>query len=348
MRDEFSVCETTDIESLKRLGPEWDRLWQRCPNATPFQRPEWLLPWVEVFQPPEIWALEVRRDRQLVGLAPLFINHWTSQPVISTLGAYTSDYLDWLIEPACAGQILQSILEYLEADALAAAGLELSNVPQRSHLLRPEFLSRWGVEVTPDEACPVLRLPTTIEDLKSIAQNRQFRNFEKARRRAERIGQVQVEVATRQTLDELLEGLMKLHQARWTKLRMPGLLASDRAQEFHYRAARALLDQGVLRLWGLRLSGVLIGAMYTLAERNVVYCYLQGFDPDYAEFSPGVQMIGAVVEDAVREGKQAVDFLRGREAYKYAWGAQDEPSFRLRAQGQVPLGSLAALDRDAA
>ena len=72
--------------------------------------------------------------------------------------------------------------------------------------------------------------------------------------------------------------------------------------------------------------------MYTLAERNVLYCYLQGFDPDYAEFSPGVQMIGAVVEDGVREAKQAVDFLRGREPYKYAWGAQDEPSFRLRAR----------------
>ena len=332
MRDQFSVRENTDIESLKLLRPEWDALWQRCPNATPFQRPEWLLPWVEVFQPPEIWALEVRRDKQLVGLAPLFINHWAPEPVVSTLGAYTSDYLDWLIEPGSPSRIVQSILDYMHADALAADGLELSNVPRGSHLLRSEFLSRWEFEVTPDEACPVLRLPKTTEDLKTIVQNGQFRNLQKARRRAERVGQVQVEVATHHTLDELLEGLMRLHQARWTQVRMPGGLANDAAQEFHYRAARGLLDRGVLRLYGLRLGGVLIGVMYTLAERNVLYCYLQGFDPDYAEFSPGVQMIGAVVEDGVREAKQAVDFLRGREPYKYAWGAQDEPSFRLRAR----------------
>ena len=44
------------------------------------------------------------------------------------------------------------------------------------------------------------------------------------------------------------------------------------------------------------------------------------------------QILGAVIEDAVKLGKRSIDFLRGREAYKYAWGAQDTPTFRLRAR----------------
>jgi CelD/BcsL family acetyltransferase involved in cellulose biosynthesis len=244
MDDEFSVRELTDIESLKLLVPEWDGLWQRCPNATPFQRPEWLLPWVEVFQPREIWALEIRRGKQLVGLAPLFVNHWAPEPVVSTLGAYTSDYLDWLIEPGSEGKILQGIFDYMQGDALAAAGLELSNVPRGSYLLRLGRLSGWEFEVTPDEACPVLRLPNTVEDLRTIISDGQFRNLQKARRRAERVGQIQVEAATRETLNELLEALMRLHEARWTRVRMPGVLANGPAQEFHRRAAGALLERG--------------------------------------------------------------------------------------------------------
>jgi len=348
IRDEFSIRETTDLESLKLLVPEWDALWQQCPNATPFQRPEWLMPWVEVFQPREIWVLQVRRNHQLVGLAPLFVDHWTPKPVVSTLGAYTSDYLDWLIDGRSAGQILQSILDYMDGDALAAAGLELSNVPRGSHLLGPDFPSQGEFEVTPDETCPILRLPKTMAGLRTVAHGGQFRNLQKARRRAERVGQVQVEVATRQTLDELLEALIRLHEARWEQVRMPGVLADGAAQEFHRRAARGLLGCGVLRLYGLRLSRVLIGAMYTLSERDVVYCYLQGFDPDYSEFSPGVQMMGTVIEEAVRAGKQAVDFLRGREPYKYSWGAQDEPSFRLRRRRPAGLGSVGPQGRHAA
>jgi len=37
-----------------------------------------------------------------------------------------------------------------------------------------------------------------------------------------------------------------------------------------------------------------------------------------------------VIEDAIRAGKLAVDFLRGREAYKYSWGARDRSTTHLQ------------------
>ncbi len=68
----------------------------------------------------------------------------------------------------------------------------------------------------------------------------------------------------------------------------------------------------------------------TVAE--TAYYYLQGFDFGWRWFSPGTQILGAVIEDALREGKKKIDFLRGRESYKYLWGASDEPTFRLSAR----------------
>jgi CelD/BcsL family acetyltransferase involved in cellulose biosynthesis len=344
----FGIREITDLESLKLLAQEWTTLWQRCENATPFQRPEWLLPWVEVFQPRQLWVLEARRDKRLVGLAPLFVNHWAAEPVLAILGTYTSDYLDWLIEPDSAHETLASMLEYINDDALAARGIDLTNLPRDSWLLRPEFWNHRQFEAAADDACPILWLPKTIEDLGTVVASGQLRNLRKARRRAERVGEVRIEIATRETLDEFLEALLQLHQTRWTERRMPGVLGAHDVQQFHRRASRALLDCGVLRLYGLRVGGVLIAALYALAERDVVFCYLQGFDPDYAELSPGVQLIGAVVEDAVQAGKRAVDFLRGREAYKYSWGARDEPTFRLQVRQRLPRTSMLAGRRNAA
>lgn len=338
----LSIREVTDLESLRLLAPEWSALWRRCEKATSFQRPEWLLTWVEVFQPRQIWVLEARRDKQLVGLAPLFVNHWGREPVLAILGAYTSDYLDWLIEPDSAPQTAAGMLEYINDRALAAQGLDLRNVPRGSWLLRTELWRRWQLEKTTDDACPVLWLPRTIEELRTVIPGRQLRNLRRARRRAERIGEVRIEIATEETLDELLAALLRLHQARWTERRMPGVLAGHDVQKFHCRVSRALLDCGVLCLYGLRLAGVLIAALYTLAERDAVFCYLQGFDPNYAELSPGVQIIGAVIEDAVRRRKRAVDFLRGREAYKYSWGAQDELTLRLQVRQQLPRASMPA------
>ena len=39
------TTQTLDtIADLVRLLPQWWALWDRCPSATPFQSPAWLLP----------------------------------------------------------------------------------------------------------------------------------------------------------------------------------------------------------------------------------------------------------------------------------------------------------------
>jgi CelD/BcsL family acetyltransferase involved in cellulose biosynthesis len=41
-------------------------------------------------------------------------------------------------------------------------------------------------------------------------------------------------------------------------------------------------------------------------------------------------LIGHAIEQAITEGAEEFDFLRGREAYKNAWGAADRATFSLR------------------
>ncbi len=60
----------------------------------------------------------------------------------------------------------------------------------------------------------------------------------------------------------------------------------------------------------------------------MLFYYLGGFDPALRAASPGAVLLARVAEEAIRSGLRRLDFLRGREAYKYAWGAVDRPAVR--------------------
>ena len=84
----------------------------------------------------------------------------------------------------------------------------------------------------------------------------------------------------------------------------------------------------MLRLYGLRVKGQTIASLYAFTETDVMYCYLQGFDPEFTFFSPGTIILSRVIQDAIRAKVRRIDFLRGQEDYKYRWGARDIRTYR--------------------
>lgn len=95
----------------------------------------------------------------------------------------------------------------------------------------------------------------------------------------------------------------------------------------------------MLRLFGLRICGQLIACLMAFSEPDTMRLYLQGYDPEWARYSPGAQLVGAALEQAVHERKHTADFMRGRETYKYYWGSQDVPTFRVQIAPRRPLAA---------
>ena len=325
----------TDFAALERLSSEWNELWNLCPCATSFQRPEWVLSWTKVFQPQQLFVVEVRRGKSLVGLAPLFLYYSGQERILAPLAASVSDYLDWLVEPSASSEILEKIFAAVRNANGSLDRLELTDLPSTSSVLKFDF-DDWGCQRLEETVCPVLTLPPNTKSIEEILAAKPRHNLRTARRRTDKAGHSQIEVADETTLDDFLTAMMHLHGARWTECGGSGMLADSKIRAFHQLAAPALLKRGVLCLYGLRLNGQLIATLYALAERNTVYCYLQGFDPAYSALSPGAQILAAVIDEALRNGKTAVDFLRGREAYKYAWGARDQQTYRLCLRYRTP------------
>jgi CelD/BcsL family acetyltransferase involved in cellulose biosynthesis/glycosyltransferase involved in cell wall biosynthesis len=306
------------------LRDEWTALWDRCPSATPFQRPEWLLPWCRHLGGSP-WTVAVRRGGRLVALGLARVVVEGRERVLRLCGEGVTDWLDPLVDPdegaAAARELLAS---YAESGAVDR--LELSQLRSGS----PVADAVPGGEVREGDACPALALSGATDGLETAVGKRQLAYLRYCFRRAERQGRVEVVRADATNLDELLDALFALHAARWHEKGESGVLASTAVRRFHREAARGLLGAGMLRLFALRFDGRTAAVFYGFAAHRRTHYYLGGFDPAFERLSPGTMIIGRAIENAAAEGCAEVDFLRGREPYKYAWGARDRASWSLR------------------
>lgn len=320
---------------IRQIASGWRELFHRC-RATAFQSPDWLLPWIEVFSPEKMRFIEMRRDDQLVAVAPLLIYRRGSEQVLAFMGGGVSDYLDVLIDPTLAPEDLSRILHALCNAQEDWTVLDLTDIPSHSPLLSLPFLRGQAGE---HDCCSILHLPGTSEELLHLFSKRQRANLRNARSRLDRAGGGQVEIATAESIPEFLDELFALHTNRWSQQGRSGVLGDARVREFHSSCTPCLLQDGLLHLSRLRLRDRTLAVIYSLFAGQRAFCYLQGFDPEYSSFSPGTQLMFSVISDAAGQGMVEFDFLRGRETYKQHWRAERKPTYRI----QIPRMALASI-----
>ena len=320
--------------ALWALAPEWEALWLRLPGRTPFTAPAWLLPWWRHFGTGQPRVATLRRDGRLAAVLPLYVLDEPGCRKLLPVGAGLSDYQDILAEP---GVDPSPLLHALLARADGVDVCDLIQVPPGSALRQVSPPPGWTMAWGDGSPCPVLALPGSVDGLAGVVPARTLRKLRMNRNRAERGGGVTRERATAATLPHLQGELIRLHQARWTLQGEAGVLADPRVLGLHQEAAPGLLRAGVLRLEALRAGGEVVAAIMALLDGPCrILFYLSGFDEAHAFISPGTLLLGAMLEDAIREGRREADFLRGQEGYKYAWGAVD------RSLGFCRLMSVAA------
>ncbi len=338
----LTVAATTTLAGLEKLRPEWKALYERSLFATPFQSPEWLIAWARHIARGQVWTLTARADagsdEALVGIVPLYL--WSSsqgrERRLTVLGTGTSDYLDGLFAPGWESVAAHAIFEYLDLTRDRWDACDFQQLREHSPLLESPTPNGWRSQITNGVSCPVLDLPAHVDDLNHYVPRSMLQNLRYYRRRAARAGSIEVSRADTRNLEEGFDTLVRLHAARWSRRDSPGVLADPDVQAMHRECLPDLLGSGDLRLFCLRLDRKSIAVLYGLADppartnRRFFY-YLGGFDPEYERLSPGTLVIADAIEQAVSEHLTHFDFLRGGEAYKYAWGARDGPTWRRQS-----------------
>ena len=327
------VEELQTIEQLERIEQEWCALWDGCQSATPFQSPQWLLPWMRhMYGGGEIWTLALRAEGQLVGLAPLFIHrYWRNLDIrqVSFIGAGISDYLDFLIDPAAEDWAVDTVLCHLLQHRERWDICDLQELRSNWPLLGAAMPDAMRSAQLPAGVCPVLNLPGSMDELRAALPSKFRRDLHRAGNHLRSTGDFRFETADEDNLDEHLDALFRLHAARWQARNEQGMLETGNKQRFHAEVAHAMARTGHLRMHSLRLHGEIVAVVYAFEGHGRTYAYLGGFDPSLSKLSPGCLIMEHSIAQAIEEGSAEFDFLRKQEEYKYWWGAVDRPNARL-------------------
>ena len=298
----------TSLRELAALAPDWLALCRRTPGTTPFQTPMWILPWWKHFGSDELAVVATPE-----AIAPLYIVRDGDESLGMFLGTGNSDYLDVVGDAA-------AVID--ELARLDCATWDFQQLRPSSTMLTVAPPPGWSDAVDDHDVCPILSLP----DLSlSTHFEKKIRYY---RRALARLGEVRVDHATADNLDEIVDALIALHAARWQQRGLPGVLADDAVQQFTREVARGMLDAGALRMYATRLSERIVAVFYGFGFGDTVYYYLGGYDPAVEKLSIGTLIVAHAVEEARRGGATTFDFLRGAEEYKYAWGATDRMNKR--------------------
>jgi CelD/BcsL family acetyltransferase involved in cellulose biosynthesis len=305
-------------DGLAALVPEWNALWHRVPNATPFQSPLWLMPWWHHFGTGVPHIVTARNDDRLIGVLPLYELHEPGCIKLLPFGISVSDYLDALVHPAhrdAADALLAAI-----ADIPSWQECHLPDLPPDAALARANAAPGLIETRNPGPPCPVLGLPGDPAELATVVPRKTLRDVRQAHARSDCLGPVRIEAADPATVDAAFEDLFRLHEKRWRGRGEAGVLADAAVRAFHREAARAFCEAGMLRLYRLWIA---VGVYYGFHCTRKAYGYLGGFDTDMTRLSPGAQLLHHTICAATADGAHEFHFLRGGESYKYAWGAVD-------------------------
>jgi len=332
----MDVYEITNAAALQRIYPSWVSLWERLPAATPFQHPDWLLPWWCRIGGGALYAIAIQDRGELVALAPFYVhaNEGTGVRQLTLLGNGITDICDVLIDKD-RRHVLQHLTEQLSQSRCNVwDACDFRDVPRRSALI-PVMRSSFGADVVDDEPRVVVALENWTKDTEGGALPKKIQaDLRRRRKRAEEIGSVRFELVKQHCIRDTLESLFALHTARWNALGQSGVLGESNVVAFHLEVAERFGRRGWLRLSRLHIGDRVGAVNYGFCVRRRAYYYIGGFAAEFAQLGPGGLIVDEMIRQAAAEGATELDFLRGQEDYKLKFGGKVVHQHRV----QLPAG----------
>lgn len=330
-----------DEAGFKALESEWNQLLERSVTNVPFLRHDFQYVWWSTLGGGEwpagdLWLLVGRGgDGELAAIAPLWAGTTLDdQQGLMFIGTKEiSDYLDLIAAPEALPAFIPDMLDALEASGPEGwEVLDLFNILESSPTL--EALSQaaadrgWRVEREKLEPCPVVTLEGGWEGYMARLEGK-YRH--ELRRKIRRANSYPLSVSWRQIgadedIEPHIDAFIELMEHDPEKVEF---LTPEMREHFR-RSIRAAHEGGWLMMAFLDV-GQRHGAAYLNYDyANRVWVYNSGLDPEFYSLSPGWVLMAHIIEWGIDAGREAVDFLRGHEKYKYRLGGVPRRIYRLR------------------
>jgi len=296
---------------------------------------EWQATWWRAYAPGKLFVLVVRDSTgRWMGIAPWFIDaSETGRRIIRTVGCVdVTDYLDIVARRGHEIAVFEALATWLSEHMDAYDEILLCNIPQSSKALEhfPAIAEAHGLStsVRLQEVCPVIQLPAQFSEYVGSLDKKNRHELRRKMRRA--AGDVEWYIVGQEhDLSEHLEHFFTLMAASSDE--KARFLEDPANRRFFECVVPKVAGQGWLQLSFLTVRGKPAAAYLNFVYNNRVLVYNSGLDPlNHGHLSPGIVLLGRLIEYAIQQGYEAFDFLRGDEAYKYDMGGRDTNVYQLQ------------------
>lgn len=345
----------TNEYDFQALEPEWNTLLQdSCANGV-FLTWEWVSTWWSCFgQGSQLWILIVRStdSDQILGLAPLFLHRSSLRPGIlpthrelAFIGSniIAPDHLDFIIrkgyEKLIAAKLIKIIdsdkgWDILHLDGLAKDSPIVPFIKARENICGNNLTYKSGA---------IIRLPKTWDTYHSSLGKNLRKNLRRYARQLEQEYPDQVRYSLAKNPDEIistLKTLFRLADGVSESLNRKYTLRTPDMQDFHFRVAIALHQQDWVRIYKITVGEEIIAVLYAYNYDGVISDYQTGYSLSWQNFRLGQLILAHSIRQAIDQGAQVYDFLRGEHSYLDTWTADSKQDIYLKIANNLKGRSL--------
>ena len=334
----------SDETGFAALRGEWNDLLRRSSFDTIFLTWEWQTTWWRTLGAARgpLYLLAAHDQERLVGILPLYLTSDDAWRTLRVVGCFeVADYLDLIVEAGYEEAVYHAFLDWLVGtEAPAWDALDLCNQPTLSlaHSRLPELVRErgWSAEVSQEDVCPVIALPSGPSAPDSDGWETYLATLDKKERHEIRRKLRRVEreapdaelrfVRGKEGLTDAVSVFIALHRL---SRRDKDAFMDEQMQGFFHALATTCAEHGWLQLSFLKVGGEPIATYFCFEYNNEVLVYNSGYDPQaYSQLSPGWVLLARLIQEAIAQGCARFDFLQGDEDYKHRFGGIDEPVYR--------------------
>lgn len=327
------VYSIEQIDGLEPVRHELDEFAEATGNI--FWTSDWLTLWWQHVGEGHRLATYVacEPNGRVDAVLPLYFVRERPVRILRFVGHTDSDRLGVVSrapDSSAAADALRVLLARLDFDVFVADHLPLGEA----------WAARLGGRILRTTPSPVLHFDgrTWEKILASLSANLRQQIGRRERRLIREHGLTYRLTTDPDRLDEDLDCLFALHDARWRGTSTFG----GSNQAFHRAFARRALERGWLRLWIAEADGRPAAAWYGFRFGDAELYYQAGRDPVFDHTSIGFVLLVHTVREALASGATEYRFLEGGESYKYRL-ANDEPQLAtIATAGSVTGAALVA------
>jgi len=331
-------------EALLALQAAWERLLEAGAGTTPFD--SWWMAyraWKLGPGAPRPFVL-VARDEPggaIGGILPLGVQRMRRGPftwrVLGPIAPRHIDFVDIVALPDTRDRTTAAALRWLARHWREWDELRLSPVRADAALVSalrgqvPSVLQAKLDEVSENFA---VKFPPDARGWEDACDGETRRGLRRTVRRLETSGFSIHRVSSGYPVDRGLEALVRLHVRRRGELGQLSRIAHADRKELERLVVDAVGREG--DLWVMEYEGAAVAAQLTLRLGSKVSHYRLAYDSAFRNVSPGIGLLVAAIDAAIKSGATEYDFGFGAEEYKRRWANIRRPVYRARIANKHP------------